>query len=310
MPCHLYLVNCLANYSSYLIPRFYPLQFAICATSPRTCAASALHLPPTSIATTTKRHRPDPTNPSSEKSRMFTALCFVGTRVMLAEKPSSKDIKSCLQSVEVPTDSSHLIGSKGGVLWPSPSSKIVNCKTPLEPATPIWAPEPPLSQWRLHRFHPHQHLVEDLLFAKVAEGSSSSARLPTAPWHGDQSRPPQTLCRPGPYTVGTALHETSSICRGLHDRLTHQLEPCIQSSASWGPLAVMENCLRAFDWLELGFLWSDRNGQSFDMCPNSSQLKHLVRESKSSSQEWTYLFFSPHTCFCHAHLVAQKLCGW
>lgn len=28
MPCRLYLVNCLANYSSYLIPRFYPLQFA------------------------------------------------------------------------------------------------------------------------------------------------------------------------------------------------------------------------------------------------------------------------------------------
>lgn len=28
MPCRLYLVNCLAIYSSYLIPRFYPLQFA------------------------------------------------------------------------------------------------------------------------------------------------------------------------------------------------------------------------------------------------------------------------------------------
>ena len=27
MPCRLYLVNCLAIYS-YLIPRFYPLQFA------------------------------------------------------------------------------------------------------------------------------------------------------------------------------------------------------------------------------------------------------------------------------------------
>ena len=31
MPCRLYLVNCLANYSSYLIPRFYPLQFATIA---------------------------------------------------------------------------------------------------------------------------------------------------------------------------------------------------------------------------------------------------------------------------------------
>ena len=28
MPCRLYLVNCLAINSSYLIPRFYPLQFA------------------------------------------------------------------------------------------------------------------------------------------------------------------------------------------------------------------------------------------------------------------------------------------
>ena len=33
----------------------------VCANS-RNCAASALHLPPTSIARTTSRHRPDPTN--------------------------------------------------------------------------------------------------------------------------------------------------------------------------------------------------------------------------------------------------------
>ena len=34
----------------------------VCANNRRNCAASALHLPPTSIARTTKRHRPDPTN--------------------------------------------------------------------------------------------------------------------------------------------------------------------------------------------------------------------------------------------------------
>ena len=34
----------------------------VCANSRRNCAASALHLPPTSIARTTSRHRPDPTN--------------------------------------------------------------------------------------------------------------------------------------------------------------------------------------------------------------------------------------------------------
>ena len=216
---------------------------------------------------------------------MLIALCLVGNRRMSVDPPFSKMSWLCLQSTMAPTLSSQLMGNKGGVWWSAPSCKTVKWSAPLVLATPIgtWAvpftfaapPIPPAPgrgpcccQSTRSPFWANSFSKRSIARCPITASSAAVSTKASKGWHWTAWK-----------IISLYGTDSSSNRAGWEANM----KTC-------GPVEVIKNCLRGPTVDEPPFcLLSCFKGQSLEMWPNSSQLKHLVLEIKSSSYDFTTL---------------------